>query len=136
MKNIKLPFFIVVLVVLAACSDPRPPEEIVAERAQARWDALVAQDFKTAWKYNTPGSREQLSPREFSAEMARRPVVWTAADVANVDCEPAERRCTVNTRVEYEIPSTIPGIGKLSTPSGTTEIWLQLEGQWWYSSES
>ena len=124
---------------LAACSEPEPPREpseIVAERAQARWDAMVQQDFKAAWAFYTPGFRQQLPAIDFTAEMNRRPVKWTAATVLKVNCALDEPRCEVRTRVDYEAPSSLPGVGTLKSKSGVTEIWLQIGGEWWYSADA
>ena len=121
---------------LAACSDtepPREPAEIVAERAQARWDARVRQDFETAWTFYTPGFRQQLPVEAFAYEMAIRPVKWTAAEFLQVDCPEGAPRCEVQARVSYQAPAGIPGVGTLKSKSVVKEIWLQIEGKWWYS---
>jgi len=58
MKALNFLMMIGMIALLAACSDPRPAAEVVEERAQARWEAMVARDFQTAWEYYTPGYRE------------------------------------------------------------------------------
>ena len=124
---------------LAACSDPEPPREpaeIVAERAQARWDALVERDYRTAWQYFSPAYRETLEDFDYATEMARRPVRWTSAEVHNVECDPERSRCVVQTRLEYSIPGMLPGVGSMQTRSGAEEIWLQIGEEWWYHQGS
>jgi len=133
MKNIKLPFFIVVLVVLAACSDPRPPEEIVAERAQARWDAIGERDFQKAWEFYSPGFREKTSAELFSVELARRPVRWESAEVQQVNC--ADQRCEVSVEVDYSVPGASGPLAGYEGSREVDEIWIELDGVWWYSSE-
>ena len=137
MKNRKLPIAIGVIFLLAACTgDPRPPEEIVAERAQARWDALVERDFQTAWQFYTPGYRQQLPATDFAVEMARRQVRWTEGSVTAVECDEQENRCDVHSIVHYEVPGRFPGVGALKGESGVDEIWLQIDGKWWYSADA
>jgi len=123
-------------ILLAACADNRPPEEIVAERAQARWDALVARDFDAAYEYYTPGYRELNTSADFAAEMRRRPVTWTAAEVFAVECEADSPRCEVRARLNYSAPGAIPGVGSIESSSGVREMWIQIGRKWWYSVES
>lgn len=134
-------FRVAVLAVLAAallagCADNRPPEEIVAERAQARWDALVAGDYAAARAYYTPGFRETSTAEEFAAEMSARPVKWTAAEVFEVTCESDAARCEARSRVRYSTPAVMPGVGPMKSVSGSTETWIQIDGDWWYTPES
>ncbi|MEX0914678.1 MAG: nuclear transport factor 2 family protein [Wenzhouxiangellaceae bacterium] len=139
MKINKLLLIVGVTALLAACSEPEPPREpaeIVAERAQARWNAMVEQDFQAAWALYTPGFREQLPAGDFAAEMRRRPVTWTAAEVLEVKCAGDEPRCEVRTRVDYKAPANAPGVGSLTGKRGVTEIWLQIGGKWWYSADA
>jgi hypothetical protein len=136
MKAMKFLIMIGMIALLAACSDPRPAAEVVQERAQARWEAMVARDFQTAWEYYTPGYREQMTAGEFEAEMARRPVRWTAAEVFEVSCADEEPGCVVRARVNYEAQAAVPGVGMLKSMSGVTETWLQIDGKWWYSADA
>lgn len=121
-----------VVAVLAACSQPpRPPEEVVAERAQARWDAMVARDFKRAWQFYTPGFREKSDPADFSAELSRRPVRWDAAEVTQVSCD--ESRCSAEVEVEYTAAGAPGVLGGMQGRRPVQETWIQIEGDWWYS---
>ena len=47
----------VAVAVLGGCAalDARPPEEVLKERAQQRWDAMVKSDFKAAYQFLSPG---------------------------------------------------------------------------------
>jgi hypothetical protein len=128
----------VCLALLAACSQEPPPapDEIVAERAKARWEAMVARDFEAAWQYYSPGFREQMAAADFAVEMSRRPVRWTASEILEVTCADDEPKCTVRARVNYDAPSGLPGVGRLSSRSGVTETWLQIGDQWWYSQDA
>ena len=44
---------------LAGCAalQPKTPEEIVTQRVEARWDALIKGDFPAAWAYTQPAYR-------------------------------------------------------------------------------
>lgn len=127
---------LVIALLLTACTDNRPAEEIVTERAQARWDALVARDYREAWSYLTPGYRETLEDFDYAAEMARRPIQWTSAEVFLVECNDEKNRCQVRTRIEYSVPPVMPGVGTITSRSGSDETWLQIDGQWWYHEDS
>jgi hypothetical protein len=124
--------------VAAGCGEQTPPgpEDVVAERAQARWDALVGEEFERAWEYYTPGFREQLPAGDFALDMSRRPIDWVGAEVMGVDCAADDPTCTVRVRVEYKAPLPVPGATDVRSESGTEETWVQLDGQWWYSSEA
>lgn len=139
MHKIRRWTLIAALALLAAgCSrePPPPPEEVVAERAAARWSALVAREFETAWNYYTPGFREQMPAADFAAEMARRPVKWTDSEILDTACAENEPKCVVRARVAYEAPPILPGVGTLSSRSTVTETWLQIGDQWWYSGDA
>ena len=132
-KNSSLLIAIAATALLAACSDNRPPEEIVAERAQARLDALVAQDFETARRYYTPGFRERVGLNAYLRSQSGRPFRWTDAEISSVVCE--EERCRVKVVISFEIPSAPNQLSGFRSRQGIEEIWLFIDGQWWYSSD-
>ncbi|WP_376697025.1 hypothetical protein [Wenzhouxiangella sp. EGI_FJ10305] len=119
---------------IAACSGPDLPDhERVSDRAQARWDALVDKDGKTAWNYYTPGFRDTYPQPDFDYDIRRRPVRWLDAEVRGADCQ--EDRCTVRVWVEYDAPSAPQGQRSVKLSKVVSEEWLKLDGQWWYAEE-
>lgn len=119
--------------VLAACTPAEPPRdvtEIVAERAQARWDAVIAGEHESAYAYYTPGYREQTSAIDYTIEMRGRPVQWMDADVGEVACE--DDRCTVVTEVEYRVPSAPAQLSGMGSRRPVEETWIRIDGNWWF----
>jgi hypothetical protein len=108
---------------LAGCAalTPRSPEEAVKERAEARWDALVKGDLKSAYDYYSPGTRQVLSLQSYEGSIRRG--FWKTAHVEKVQCESNER-CVVTVSIEYEFQGR-------RTPSGLQEAWIKEGGNWW-----
>ena len=117
-------FFVGAAVALAGCAalDPRPSHEIVKARAQARWDALVKSDFKTAYGFLSPGSRSVVSAEGWAG--ALRAGFWKSAVVEKAVCE-APETCEVHTTIEYE-----HRLGRVKAP--LRETWIKESGHWWY----
>lgn len=116
---------------LAACGDTRSPEDIVTERAQARWDALIAQDPETAYQYRTPGYREKNSVMDHAVQYSRRQITWTEAEVRDAEC--TEERCNLKIMIGYRADGA-PGV--LSGMKGrrpVDEVWVLIDNQWWYT---
>ena len=72
-------------IAISGCAmlDTRPPEEIVKERAQARWSAMVKGDMKVVYDYLSPGSRAVVSAEAYASQF--RVGFWKAAEVDKVD---------------------------------------------------
>lgn len=109
--------------------DQRP--ESLEDRAQARWDAMVAGEFEEAWSYYTPGYRETTPAADFAQDMRRRPVRWTGAEILVSDCE--GDRCEVTARVSYRVPSAPEGISDMEPERHVRETWIRTRDQWWYA---
>lgn len=122
-------------VLASGCLEPAPePSEAVTERAQQRWDALVARDFSAAWVLYSPGFRETNPEGDFTWEMSRRPVRWEDARVAAADCD--GDRCTASVRVRYHVPAAPAGLNTLRNEREVEETWIRVDDQWWYVPES
>lgn len=126
----KLLLVLSAVVLIAACTESRDPVEIVTEKAQARWDALVARDFAAAREYYTPGFRETTPEIDYRFDMDRRPVRWESAEVLGVECE--ENRCSAEVLVGYRIPSAPGNINNLGNSRPITEEWVEIDGDWWF----
>jgi hypothetical protein len=114
----------VLAVVLAGCAAmaPRSPEAVVKERAQARWDAMVKNDFNAAYGYLSPGSRSVVSAQDYAASLRRG--FWKSATVEKVECGSAQS-CEVSATIEYE------AMGR-RTKTPLRESWIRDGSEWWY----
>ena len=117
---------------MAACaSTPPAPEQTVEQRAQARWDHLIAGEAAEAWAFYTPGYRQITSLQEFDAWLKGRPIRWLAAEVQEGECDDPDR-CIVVTSVTYRAPNAPTGINEMRMTRDIEEEWIRLDGQWWY----
>src|SRR5690625_6825054 len=96
---------------VAACGpsaeeDARSFEEIVAERAQAWWQAHIDKDFGAAWEMATPGFREATSREIFIDGQSIGNIRHLDAQVVHVECE--EQICEATVDVFYQ-PVGAPG---------------------------
>lgn len=114
---------------LTGCASlaPKTPEDAVRERAQARWDALLAGKFDEAYAYLSPGSRAVVSPQRFRSSIGAA-AAWKSAKVHSVTCAQADR-CKVTMLVSYAPMVRAREIGTIET--SIDETWLLDQGQWW-----
>lgn len=122
------------LIALAGCATPgsgptatapTTPEArraLVAERAGARWDALVKDDIDTAYGYMSPASREVLSLDRYKTTMRRG--AFRVAKVEAVNCD--SDACKVQVMLTYD-HRQMKGI---TTP--ILESWIFEGGQAWF----
>lgn len=119
------------LAALAACQPSRTPEEIVAERAQQRWDRVVASDFEGEYDFRPPGYRQSTSRINHVVRMSRRRISWLDARVQSVSCE--AERCEAEVLVHYRADGAPGVLSGMENTRPVREIWIQVDGQWWYS---
>jgi len=115
--------------ILAGCATAgtaKSDKEIVAQRAQERWDLLVKNDFAGAYRYLSPGSRQIVTtPDAYSGEFRRK--FWSGAKVGQVNCATAEA-CDVEVLIEYQNRGV-----KMATP--VHEKWVRQDSNWWFVLE-
>lgn len=116
---------------LAACASTGDAKKHpVEERAQMRWDALLAGDFDTAYGLHSPGFRSANSRVDFEISQRSRKVGVTVAKVTGSDCK--GDACTVSTAVQYRVGSPVPGVSNWESSSQLEERWVKTEGKWWF----
>ena len=116
---------------LAACSRfEASPEERVAERAAARWDAMIARDAERAYGFISPGMRSTIPLHVFEGQVNSRAIIRKKADVASVSCE--AEVCTVKVDLTYVYMGGMTALVGQETESSLTERWIATEGDWWY----
>ena len=120
--------FIAVLL-FASCAtvvkQSRPDAEVVKERSQARWDAMVKGDFRAGYEYVSPAGKSVYSETQYEGGYKRG--FWTGANVEKVECETPEL-CEVDVRIAYRL-----GAGEMKAP--VREKWVKQDSQWWFVLE-
>jgi len=104
---------------------PTTPEEIVAERAQARWDALVAGDWETAYSFATPAYRNAIDVNAFRSRSGGQ-ASWLGSEIRHVECE--AEVCNVLVRLAFRpiMPRDLPELH-----TDYDERWVLIDGTWW-----
>lgn len=109
---------------------PASPAEAVSARALARWDALVAGDYKKAHAFISPGMRSLLPLDYYRAYLEASALHWKAAEVESVEC--AAQRCEAAIRRTDVYVGSITALVGQETSSKLQESWIQSEGEWWF----
>lgn len=113
---------------LSACASlkPQAPEDIVRQRAGERWQALLANDFEKAYKFNTAAYRALVTLQAFRSEFGPA-VKWVGTEVTKVEC-PELAKCAVQIKLDYK-----PVLGGRVDGHYSTfldESWLLDANQW------
>ena len=120
---------------LAACATTSDSgrDVVIPERAQARWDALLAADYATAYAYASPGYRSATSLTDFEIEQRLRRLSYTSAEVKEHACD--EAVCTVNVFVGFSVVRPVVGVPEWKGGNLLEERWIFSDGNWWYLPE-
>jgi len=109
---------------------PATPEEIVSQRSQERWAAMIAGDFEKAWTYAQPGFRAEVKQADYRKRFGDGGQ-WKDAQVINTTCE--VDRCTVRLRLVTVL--SLPGFKGQELRGGIDEVWVREDGQWWFLAQ-
>lgn len=118
------------MAVLAGCStlSPKTPEEAVAERAQARWDAILKKDGEQMHSYMRPQYRTLHTVDE--TRKSYGDTLATSAKIYRTTCE--EARCTVRVVLNVVNPALRTSVKTLDVVH--EELWVREQGQWWFEA--
>lgn len=124
------------VILLSACAttSTASPGDLVKERAQARWDALLKGDYATAYSYFSPGYRSATTVVDFEIGMRMRKVQYRAAEFQDYKCE--KNVCTVRLKVAYKVARPVPGMADWKSDSAVSEQWIKSDGNWWFLPQS
>ena len=118
------------LFLLAGCSSigtPKTAEELVAQRAQERLDALMVGNFEKAWEYTTPAFRQSSNISRYASRYVGVSN-WTNAAVDKVACE--EEKCNVTISVTYQMVRP-----NIENTRPLNEVWITAGGDWYIYEE-
>lgn len=116
-----------------ASSVVRSPEEIVRQRVNERWDALIDGRLETAYSFETPEYRELYSFPEFRSTI-RGVGSWRKIEVEDVDCE--NYKCVANIII-YATITVGMGFEAVESDARAKENWIHhsTSGQWYHISD-
>jgi hypothetical protein len=109
------------------------PEDVVKQRAEARWEALLSRDYPGAYSFYSPGYRSTTKVTDFEFEIRLRRVRWTSAEYQAHEC--VGITCTVKFKLGYRVNSPVPGLNTWNGYDYIDEQWLKTGGEWWYLPE-
>ncbi len=100
------------------------------KRAIARWEALIARDWKKAYEFETPAFRKNYSFNKFRSRFGNA-VVWKKIELKKVTIKD-DNKNIANVKLVLDYLFLEPGGGEMLLPSPIDERWLLEDGQWWY----
>ncbi len=122
-----LPAFPASTSAVTAKTDESANERLVRERAQARWDQLLAGNIENAYSYHSPASKQAMPFDLYKSKI--RLGSWKSARARRSDCVDSNR-CTVYVGVTMKVAGG--RVGVLDHESSVTEDWVLVDGQWWF----
>ena len=120
--------------IVTACASkavvPETSDEVVVERAKARWAAMLNKDMETAYSYYSPGYRSTTSLVDFMFKQRARRVRWESAEYRDHEC--TEDACKVRFKTGFRVEKVLPGVDTYHGTDVVEETWVRTQGQWWY----
>ena len=99
-------------------------------QAEQRWAHLIGAKYQQAWAMHSPGWKDLHSFESWYKDIGTA-ISWKAAEAVGSDCDNGDpKRCIVRIKVTYQLVSDKMEISPVSRE--VEELWLSLEGQWWY----
>jgi hypothetical protein len=119
-------------VILAACaSNPGASRDRqIQERAQARWDAIIAGDYERAFTYLSPGYRSTTNAADYGIELRLRKVRYLSASYLDHSCD--DNACSVRVDVGFRLAQPMKGVPEWDGTQTLTEQWVRIGGDWWF----
>ena len=124
-----LPALLLVSLALGGCAtldSSKAPEQIVADRAAARWAAIIANKWQDAYAYTAPGYRAANTIEAYQARSQNSVIRREAVEVSQVECAQPDA-CTATLLLTYK--PIMPGYPSMTTRF--TERWIIDEGKWY-----
>ena len=134
----RLPLMALCVLMLSACASSgvvteqavKGDDDIVVERAKARWEALLGKDLETAYSYYSPGYRSATSAVDYMFQIKTRRVKWESAEYLEHSC--TDRSCKVKFKTGFKVEKAVPGMDVYHGFDDVEETWVKPDDEWWY----
>lgn len=109
------------------------PEQIaVRDRANARWQTLVAGDYAKSYAFVAPSVQKSTTEADYLKQYDKKPQ-WHGAEVVTVACA-TPTKCVARVRIDLKIALPRTTLNKITTHGD--ETWQFEEGQWWFFGDT
>ena len=115
---------------ISACAGSAARPQSIEQRAQSRWDALLAKDFEQAYAYLSPGFRSSQSLSDYEMAFRLRRVHYDSAEYMDQQCE--ADACTVRLNMGYTLIAPLRGVKIWKSKAVIEEKWVRIDGHWWF----
>jgi hypothetical protein len=109
------------------------PEEIVGQRVNERWDALIEGRLEKAYSFETPEYRELYTFMDYRKTI-RGVGSWQKVEIDDVEC--SDNKCIANIVIYVNINVGM-GFGVVKSNTRAKENWIRqsTSGQWYHISD-
>jgi hypothetical protein len=132
-KQARLAMLSGILLIVSACATTTSSQEMIEERAMARWEVLLSGDLPAAYEYLSPGFRSSVSSLQYQRSVLRRRVRWTNARYIESNCD--ETACKVQISLNYTLYGALPGVKSFEGTQTIEESWVLVNGTWYLVPE-
>jgi uncharacterized protein YceK len=127
------------MVALAGCASAPPFTDAdkarLLDRAEARWQALVARDWATAYAFTTPAYRAAFTLPMYERKFSYM-VEWelTSVEFVHYDARAAVASVAVGVMSRPVKQTSAASVAIGAVPTRFVEQWILVDGEWWYSA--
>ena len=139
MSALKRLSLLILIVMVSGCAGfKKITEEDQArllERAEARWHALEAREWGSAYEYTSPAYREVFTRDMYERKFSYM-VEWelTSVDFVNYDARAAVASVAVGVMSQPAKHTSAASAAIGAVPARLVEQWILVDGEWWYSA--
>ncbi|WP_428355692.1 hypothetical protein [Methyloprofundus sp.] len=134
-KPIRWGLLTLILLIVSGCASfvAHNPEEIVRQRVNERWDALIEGRLETAYTFETPEYRELYSFSDYR-NTVHGVGSWRKIEIEDIDC--VEDKCVASI-VIYATIKLGMGFEAVESDARAKENWIHhsTSGQWYHISD-
>jgi hypothetical protein len=135
LKPIRWGLLSLILLIISGCAlfVEDNPEEIVGQRVNERWDALIEGRLEKAYSFETPEYRELYTFMDYRKTI-RGVGSWQKVEIDDVEC--SDNKCIANIVIYVNINVGM-GFGVVKSNTRAKENWIRqsTSGQWYHISD-
>lgn len=136
-KTILLSACIAGALLLGACKPTMQSPDTIADRAEKRWQLIMDNNTREAYKYLTPGYRSVVKVDQYEFDVSERLIEWQSVKYIEQKCT-TETACNVVMELAYKLKVPMRGVNQpVASKRFMDEVWLRAEdGKWYFSPQN